>query len=717
MPIYYGGPPVPQVRVANATDAGIRAAAAAAIADPNPSMIFVKPGVVQLTAPIPCVSVKTSWFATGKSVAHLGDVPDNEWYYTGGVVLQGDGTFACFQAQDSAGNPLDVDKASPDANFATSGISSIEISGFQIGGAAGKGFTRGFSFGAKNQLGLVHSKVHGCYVRDCNAASDTYSATHWAGVFKNCQHGGIAFSDLKSYNNSNGWMFTSSVEGGTLQCGNYTVSEIYHVPGTVLSVKDRRKSRGIVFAGEYDGFLNQVSTAGRIQVNRFGNTMASETATCAASTSVTVADSTVYQVGMPVWFLTTRGSITAGKVLFVLSIIDATHITVGGSRNGSALSGAAGTSVLQTWGMPNLEVYGDRVTGSATLSKVTNSRFLGVDIEGESTAQLYCENAYTCSFDFSQFGNTVATIHPHIVLRASSFNRFYSGQEIVYDADASSVINYFDGTITSIAQTTPPIGIYYDFSLTDVVLNLGITGAGAGLRWKNQSGGGFIKPNRAIGGNYTPWPYAAVSMNTGAGELVVYYSNGATTVTLPAIDSGGTATDNTGWRTRHVNFNTGILGVTIPGDIYDNVTGKTVVNLTAKVARSYCFVDVEPQIVNGTEVYLTRGIGTVDWTGTTASQLSNKATTVVCDALSGAITMNGAALNTLTAVTFTLTNSQIQAGDVVSVNHKSAGTSGAYLVSVSAVALGSCAITVFNCSGGNLSEAIVLQFKVHKVLQ
>ena len=100
--------------------------------------------------------------------------------------------------------------------------------------------------------------------------------------------------------------------------------------------------------------------------------------------------------------------------------------------------------------------------------------------------------------------------------------------------------------------------------------------------------------------------------------------------------------------------------------------------------------------------------------GTITQGGSSKATTVVLNTNSGQITMDDAALAGAAEVSFTLTNSQIAATDVVVVNHGSVTTTGAYLVGVSAVASGSCSITVANLTGGALSEAIVLNFVVIK---
>ena len=100
--------------------------------------------------------------------------------------------------------------------------------------------------------------------------------------------------------------------------------------------------------------------------------------------------------------------------------------------------------------------------------------------------------------------------------------------------------------------------------------------------------------------------------------------------------------------------------------------------------------------------------------GGTVTQLTSKSTAVELNTNSGQITMDDAALAAAAEVSFTLTNSQIAATDVVVVNHGSVTTTGAYLVGVSAVASGSCSITVANLTGGALSEPIVLNFVVIK---
>ncbi len=80
---------------------------------------------------------------------------------------------------------------------------------------------------------------------------------------------------------------------------------------------------------------------------------------------------------------------------------------------------------------------------------------------------------------------------------------------------------------------------------------------------------------------------------------------------------------------------------------------------------------------------------------------------------SGAITMNGAALATVSIFSFTLTNSEIEATDVLILNHKAGGTLGAYTLSA-ACGAGSATITVRNNTGGSLSEAVEIAFALVK---
>jgi hypothetical protein len=97
--------------------------------------------------------------------------------------------------------------------------------------------------------------------------------------------------------------------------------------------------------------------------------------------------------------------------------------------------------------------------------------------------------------------------------------------------------------------------------------------------------------------------------------------------------------------------------------------------------------------------------------GGAVTQLTSKSTGVTLNTMSGDITLNNANLATVTVVSFTLTNTNINATDTLVLNHASAGTVGSYLLNAQCAA-GSATINVTNISGGTLGEAIVVRFAI-----
>ncbi len=120
------------------------------------------------------------------------------------------------------------------------------------------------------------------------------------------------------------------------------------------------------------------------------------------------------------------------------------------------------------------------------------------------------------------------------------------------------------------------------------------------------------------------------------------------------------------------------------------------------------------RLMQGMRVEGASGLGFGTGAGGTVVQATSKATGVTLNKSSGQITMNGAALAAGAEVSFVVTNSLVEATDVVIVNIASVGTVGSYAAVVSAVAAGSFTITLTNLSGGSLSQALVLNFAVIK---
>jgi len=121
---------------------------------------------------------------------------------------------------------------------------------------------------------------------------------------------------------------------------------------------------------------------------------------------------------------------------------------------------------------------------------------------------------------------------------------------------------------------------------------------------------------------------------------------------------------------------------------------------------------VTPSTVVGTTVYCTQEIGYTAAAQGTVTQATSKSTGVTLNKSAGRITMSGVALNANTAATFTLTNSLISANDAIIVNVSGGGTAAAYTTYISSMTAGSADITLRNLTGGNLSEAVVINFAI-----
>ena len=112
-----------------------------------------------------------------------------------------------------------------------------------------------------------------------------------------------------------------------------------------------------------------------------------------------------------------------------------------------------------------------------------------------------------------------------------------------------------------------------------------------------------------------------------------------------------------------------------------------------------------------TTLYATQEIGYATGAQGAVTQATSKSTGVTLNTSMGQITMNNAALASVTNVTFTLTNSLLSAKDVLILNVTN-GTSGAYNAFVSSMTTGSATITLRNISAGSLSEAVVINYAI-----
>jgi hypothetical protein len=174
-------------------------------------------------------------------------------------------------------------------------------------------------------------------------------------------------------------------------------------------------------------------------------------------------------------------------------------------------------------------------------------------------------------------------------------------------------------------------------------------------------------------------------------------------VSLFAFDRNGVLTTQGG-----VNApNTGYLGWSGRSRIYSSADGQ----IDAKFNDGTTAATVNAGGFKASSK--TAGFGYATGAGGSQTQATSKSQAVTLNAACGQITMNAASLAANTAVSFTLTNSSIAAGDTLNLNHISGGTGGAYLLNAQCAA-GSAVINVRNLTAGALAEAIVIAFAIVK---
>ena len=114
-----------------------------------------------------------------------------------------------------------------------------------------------------------------------------------------------------------------------------------------------------------------------------------------------------------------------------------------------------------------------------------------------------------------------------------------------------------------------------------------------------------------------------------------------------------------------------------------------------------------------TTCYASQEIGYATAAQGAVTQATSKSTGVTLNKSNGQITMNNAALANGAAISFTLTNNLISARDVIIVNVAGGATTpGSYTSYVSTIGTGTAVLSLYNISGGSLSEAVVLNYAI-----
>lgn len=113
----------------------------------------------------------------------------------------------------------------------------------------------------------------------------------------------------------------------------------------------------------------------------------------------------------------------------------------------------------------------------------------------------------------------------------------------------------------------------------------------------------------------------------------------------------------------------------------------------------------------------TNGLGFATGAGAAVTQITNRSTGVTINAFCGKITTDTTSLAALAIATFTVTNSKVAIGDVISVSKRSGFTNTKTDVRVTAVAAGSFDISIHNIDASTAEiGAGIINFIVHKAV-
>lgn len=302
------------------------------------------------------------------------------------------------------------------------------------------------------------------------------------------------------------------------------------------------------------------------------------------------------------------------------------------------------------------------------------------------------------------------------------------------------------GTATALKVATTHVevdsirldGTTVSTTTTNGNLNLAPNGTGAVVIGKAQITGGTIISitDLAIGDGGTGASTAAdARTNLGLGTMAtqdasaVAITGGTVSgVTFTGSFSGLTLVESTTLATGNAVAGCNLTGATLAADGTDaniNLTltpkGTGVVNIAAAnvdggTIDGTTIGVTSASSVKATTIQATTSIGYPTGTGGTVTQATSRTTGVTLDKITGEIVLFGpTTIAGHSSQEFTLTNSTIAANDVVVVCIKSGITTAQYVVGTTAIAAGSCKISIQNVNNAATgSDTPVLQFAVIK---
>lgn len=361
--------------------------------------------------------------------------------------------------------------------------------------------------------------------------------------------------------------------------------------------------------------------------------------------------------------------------------------------------GVTNSSTLLFGGASSID-FRDFVNGSSGGSLTTNASY-GAFVIGSTplTTSATGTNALLANFVVNPIGTVTAGGATVTTSSSLYVNGAGSGATTNYALDVASGISNFGGTIAS-----------------------------------SQSGGNTMIET---GGGATSSDFTSITtgMSSATTNSLLLFAGGSNIHYRMAMSGTTAAAPSTG--NPYASFIIGGMSASIPATGTTSLFAQQVINplvisslggtltnsasLYVNGASTGATNNYSIDVASGTSLFggavLSNGGGGIGYTtgaGGTITQATSKTTGVTLNAYSGTITMNNAALSSATIASFTVTDSDMGANDVISIQHDSGGTLGVYTVDPSTSASGSFVVNVRNDGTAPLSEAIVLRFAIIK---
>lgn len=537
------------------TEAAIQAAALTAF-NAGGGLVRIKPGAdgsgnwqqITLTEPLPNYAGVhyTGFMPVVRPISVSDQTPfpttsfAEDFDFIGGTVLEGDGTFSAFEHEitDQGSVQADVSETTRHLHMTNLGFDN---------------FTYGIRAGANNVMGIFGGLLDQLYFRRC---------TQWAIHSTNqmfCEVGYLR-SCLCTVGN---FYFASKVANTTMIPGNFRIGHIF----ASIPRATNRTTRGIVFESNAGAattcYFNEIK-AHRLQCNRFGTSLLSQTANLTnTSSTVAVSDGSLWRVGFWATPTTTAGGLTAGQMYYVKTV-SGNNLTLSNSPEATAITMSATTAVtLTSYGFPNIEVI-----AADSLAAMTNCELGHVDVEGVASAGLVLSGTIAVKAKLAEVPGTALQ---HVIGRRFSFSHlegYASGLKT--DMDGSSATSDFIGSRSEITQRSLR-GIWYDHANSCNVLALGTSDANGDLHFRN----GFLYPVNGVGEQIIATNSDLTVNGDRCGDIIAVPS-AARTYTLTTIGADSTIlTSHVGMWARIFNLGTEAITINTDGaQTFDGVASK-----------------------------------------------------------------------------------------------------------------------------------------------